>query len=118
PVSWNRPAQPLGEGGGRGGGGAVVPHRSYPGVNAPWAPPGSYVVRLTAGGRTYTQPLTLRLDPRVKTPAPVLATLTALTREMYDGVKAARTALDQAHALMAQLDALQGADVAAFKEKL
>jgi hypothetical protein len=25
-------------------------------------------VRLTAGGQTYTQPLTLRMDPRVKTP--------------------------------------------------
>ena len=26
--------------------------------------PGTYQVRLTAGGRTYTQPLTVKLDPR------------------------------------------------------
>ena len=28
------------------------------------AVPGTYVVRLTAGGRTFTQPLTLKMDPR------------------------------------------------------
>ena len=25
----------------------AVPHRTYPAVNAPWAPPGTYTVRLT-----------------------------------------------------------------------
>jgi hypothetical protein len=34
----------------------------------PLAPPGRYTVRLTAGGKTSTHPLTLKLDPRVKTP--------------------------------------------------
>ena len=28
--------------------------------------PGSYLVKLTAGGRTYTQPLTLKMDPRAR----------------------------------------------------
>ena len=46
-----------------------------PAVNAPWAPPGAYTVRLTVDGKSYTQPLTLRLDPRVKTPAAALTTL-------------------------------------------
>jgi hypothetical protein len=36
---------------------------------------------------------------------------------MYDGAKSARAALDEARALMARLDAQQGAD-AALKEKL
>src|SRR5262249_40580107 len=62
-VSWDLRYQPLGEGGR--GGGAAVPRRTYPSVNAPWAPPGAYTVRLTAGGKTYTQPLALHLDPRV-----------------------------------------------------
>ena len=30
----------------------------------PLVPPGSYTVKLTAGGRTVTQPLTLKKDPR------------------------------------------------------
>ncbi|MBZ5565215.1 MAG: hypothetical protein LAP13_22690 [Acidobacteriia bacterium] len=33
----------------------------------PWAPPGLYTVKLTAEGHTYTQPLTLKKDPRLKT---------------------------------------------------
>ena len=38
----------------------------------PWAPPGRYTVRLTVGGHSLTQPLTLKMDPRVKTPTPDL----------------------------------------------
>ncbi|HEY0776466.1 MAG TPA: hypothetical protein VGD56_00745, partial [Gemmatirosa sp.] len=57
------------------GGQGPVPHRTYPSVDAPWAPPGAYTVRLTVDGRRYTQPLTLRLDPRVTTPAADLAAL-------------------------------------------
>ena len=75
-------------------------------------------MRLTAGGKSYTQPLMLRLDPRVKTPAIALATLTTLTREMYDGARAAHTAAEQARALVAQLDALQGGDTSAFREQV
>ena len=117
-VSWDMRSQPIGEGGGRGGGGAAVPHRTYPSVNAPWAAPGSYVVRLTVAGKSYTQPLTLHLDPRVKTPALGLTSLTSLTREMYDGAKAAHAAAEQARALTASLAGLEGADIAAFKEQL
>ena len=50
--------------------GGAVPHRTYLVTNTPWAPPGAYTsVRLVADGKTYTQPLVLVLDPRVKTPA-------------------------------------------------
>ena len=34
----------------------------------PAAMPGQYTVKLTADGKTYTQPLTIKMDPRVKTP--------------------------------------------------
>lgn len=36
-----------------------------PGTNGPMAPPGRYQVRLTVAGQTLTQPLVLRVDPRV-----------------------------------------------------
>ena len=94
--------QPIGEGGGRGGGGAAVPHHTYPSVNAPWAAPGAYTVRLNVGGKSYSQPLALHLDPRVKTPAVALTTLTSLTREMYDGARAAHEAAEQARAFQAR----------------
>jgi hypothetical protein len=31
--------------------------------------PGEYTVKLTVAGKSYTQPLTVKMDPRVKTPA-------------------------------------------------
>jgi photosystem II stability/assembly factor-like uncharacterized protein len=117
--SWDMRYQPIGEGGGRGGGGGgngAVPHRTYPSVNAPWAPPGSYTVKLTVNGKSYTQPITVHLDPRVKTPALELATLNRLTKEMYDGARAAHAAAEQARALIATLKGKSGAD--ALRAKL
>jgi hypothetical protein len=85
-----------------------VPHATYSIPYAPWAPPGNYTVRLKVDGQTYTQPLTLRLEPREKTPAPVLSQLATLTRSLdYDAV-AAHEAYDEARALAAKL----GADAA------
>ena len=114
--SWDERYQPFIQAGGRGG--AAVPHRTYPAPNAPWAPPGSYTVRLTVSGKSYTQPLTLHLDPRVKTPALALATLTRLTKEMYEGARAAHAAAENGRALLRQLDATGGPDVDAFRTKL
>jgi photosystem II stability/assembly factor-like uncharacterized protein len=96
----------------------AVPHHTYPAVNAPWAPPGTYTVRLTVDGKRYTQPLTLRLDPRVKTPAAGLAQLASLSREMYDAAQAAHAAQLQARALVAKLDALTSKDAAAFRAQV
>ncbi|HEY6852792.1 MAG TPA: hypothetical protein VI139_00995, partial [Gemmatimonadales bacterium] len=82
----------------------AVPHRSALSPSAPWAAPGRYTVRLTVAGKRFTQPLVLRLDPRVKTPAAGLTQLAALTREMYDGAAATRAAYREARALVATLD--------------
>ena len=116
---WDMRYDPIGEGGGgRGGGGGgagAVPHRTYTSVSTPWAPPGSYTVRLSVDGKSYTQPITLRLDPRVTASAVDLATLAALTREMYEGARATRATYTQARALVVQLDTLSGDDVMKFK---
>jgi photosystem II stability/assembly factor-like uncharacterized protein len=39
--------------------------RSRRGAGGVWAPPGNYTVRLTAGGRTLTQPLVVERDSRI-----------------------------------------------------
>jgi photosystem II stability/assembly factor-like uncharacterized protein len=39
-----------------------------PAPNSPWAMPGRYTVKLTAGDKVLTQQLVVRMDPRVKTP--------------------------------------------------
>jgi len=63
-------------------------------------------VRLTVDGKTYTQPLTLRLDPRVKTPVTGLRQLAALTQEMYDSATAAHAAYREARRLADSVPAL------------
>ncbi len=99
-------------------GNGAVPHRTYPLVNTPWAPPGEYTVRLTVGGASFVQPLTLRLDPRVKTPAAGLARLATLSREMYDDAVAAHAAYVEVRALATQLATLSGDDARAFKAQV
>ncbi|MFL5576574.1 MAG: VPS10 domain-containing protein [Gemmatimonadaceae bacterium] len=96
----------------------AVPHRTYPAVNAPWAPSGAYTVRLTVGGERFTQPLTVRLDPRVRAPAAGLAQQAALSREMYVGARAARAAYARARALVAALDSVRGPDADAFRAQV
>ena len=44
---------------------------SFRGPAGPLAVPGEYTVKLTANGKSRTQPLTIKLDPRVKTPQPL-----------------------------------------------
>ena len=112
--SWDMRYEPIPGVGGRGGAGGAVPHRTYPQVNAPWAPPGNYSVRLTVNGQASTQPLTVHLDPRVKTAAAALTQVATLTREMYDGAQKAHAAAEQARALATALDAA-GPDGAALE---
>jgi photosystem II stability/assembly factor-like uncharacterized protein len=112
-VSWDLHYEPITEGGGRGGN--AIPHHTYPSVNSPWAPPGSYTVRLTVDGQHYTQPLPLHLDPRVKTPAIGLTQLSTLTKEMYDGARKLHAAAEQGRALAAALQQA-GPDAAALEK--
>jgi hypothetical protein len=117
--SWDLHFEPLGDEP-RAGGGATgaVPGRTYPRVDSPWAPPGEYTVRLTVGGQEFTQPLSLRLDPRVTTPASDLARVASLSREMWDGAMAANAAYEEARAMVAELDAMGTAEASARKAEV
>ncbi|HEX8160987.1 MAG TPA: hypothetical protein VF538_03890 [Pyrinomonadaceae bacterium] len=55
-----RPTPPAARGAGGGGGGAGV----FGGRGAPASLPGTYTVKLTVNGKSYTQPLALKPDPR------------------------------------------------------
>ena len=96
----------------------AVPHRSVHGPYAPWAPPGRYTVRLTVDGRAYRQPLTLRLDPRVRTPAAGLRQLALLTGGTYRAAAAAYADYTAARALAAELDSLPAGEAAAFRAQV
>lgn len=55
-----RPTPPAARGTGGGGGGV------FGGRGVPAALPGNYTVKLTVNGKSYTQPLSVRIDPRAK----------------------------------------------------
>jgi len=116
--TWELRFDPIGEEPRAASGTGAVPHHTHPTVEAPWAPPGEYTVRLTVNGQSYTQPLSLRLDPRVETPAADLAQLATLSREMYDGAVAAHAAWEEARALVERLDAAGGANAASLKQRV
>ncbi|HMA54717.1 MAG TPA: glycoside hydrolase, partial [Acidobacteriota bacterium] len=99
---WDMRYQPLEVAGGRGRGGlpiSATPYNTVPVPNSIWAPPGLYKVRLTVDGRTLEQPLTLRMDPRVKTPAEGLAKLSGMSLALYDGILEAQKALQELRSL-------------------
>ncbi len=86
---------------------AATPHDTAPSPTSPWAPPGQYTVKLTAGGKTYTQPLTVKMDPRVKTPPLALAQQFTLSKQMYDAIVSVQKALAELRGVRAQVKALQ-----------
>jgi hypothetical protein len=107
--AWDMHYDPLpggGAGGGRGGGGGggAVPHRTYAGVASPWVAPGLYSVRLTANGQSVTQPITIKMDPRVKI-TPEVQQIFTLTTQMEDGARNAASAYKDARALADKLKA-------------
>src|ERR1043166_1677090 len=51
---------------------AAVPYNTPQEPAGIWALPGNYLARLTVNGRSYTQPFSIRMDPRVKAAVPVL----------------------------------------------
>jgi hypothetical protein len=95
---------------------AATPGNTARVPTGPWAPPGGYTVRLTAGGQTQTQPLRLRMDPRVKTPASALDQQFTLSMKLYQAINRLFDLGEPARPLHGQLlqlySAVQGADVA------
>jgi photosystem II stability/assembly factor-like uncharacterized protein len=64
---------------------------------------GRYMVKLTVGGRSYKQPLVVKMDPRVKTPPAGLAQQSVLESGISKGMNEDFVALKQVQSLRAQL---------------
>ncbi len=61
-----------------------------------WVLPGGYTVRLAGDGRSVSQPLTVKMDPRVKTSPLGLQQQFTLSMRVYDAIAKVRSALDSA----------------------
>ncbi|HEX4630060.1 MAG TPA: hypothetical protein VH188_03780 [Chthoniobacterales bacterium] len=62
----------------------AVLEKTAPQPTGPWVVPGDYSVVLTAGGKSLSQPLTVKLDPRVKASSADLAKQFQLSKALYD----------------------------------
>ena len=94
---------------------AAVPRDTPKEPRGPWALPGQYTVRLTAAGRSLTRPLTVRMDPRVKTPEAWLRQQFALSQRLAEALDRNTRLVEQVRRLRndrpddAALAALEGA---------
>lgn len=67
--------------------------------------PGRFTVVLQTGGKTYSQPLTVAMDPRIKTPLPGLIEQTLTSQQLTSLMQADAEALSQVRALTRALSA-------------
>jgi hypothetical protein len=86
---------------------AAVPMNTVKEPGGPWVLPGNYAVTLVVNGKRYNQPLSVRMDPRVKTPALALVRQHALSVRMVQGLKKVTAALEELRALRAKVKAAQ-----------
>lgn len=69
--------------------------------------PGNYTVKLTTGGRSYPQTLTVNLDPRVKTLPAGLEQQFALSMQAYRGMQQSFEAIEQIKKFRTQIRQLR-----------
>jgi hypothetical protein len=63
---------------------SAVNRDTPPSPTSPWVVPGEYTVVLTVGGKSYTQPLTVKMDPRVKMSRTELEEQLTLSQQLSD----------------------------------
>jgi len=68
-----------------------------------WVLPGNYTVRLTVDGRVFTQPLTVKMDPRIKTPLADLRKQFEMETGAVEGMNESYEALAQVRSVRSQL---------------
>jgi photosystem II stability/assembly factor-like uncharacterized protein len=104
---------------------AAIPGDTPRVPQGPSALPGQYTVRLTVGGHSFTSPLTVKMDPRVKAPHEGLVQMfqlqvrlaSMMTRSTED-VTQARSAHEQLQKLTPQANGLVGDAISALDKKV
>ena len=86
---------------------AAVPHNTAPQSTSPWIMPGQYTVVLTVNGKSYSQPLTIQMDPRVRTAAADLEKQFQLSQRVYSHLLTVVPATNQLAGVRKQVKELQ-----------
>jgi photosystem II stability/assembly factor-like uncharacterized protein len=85
---------------------AAVNANTAPNPTSPWVMPGTYTVKLTANDKTYTQPLTIKMDLRVKTNKTQLQIQHDLSLQCYQDEQRVLLILKDINSLQSQLKIL------------
>jgi len=85
---------------------AAVPGDTPREPQGPTALPGQYTVRLTVDGHAFSAPLTLKMDPRVKTPREGLVQMFELQNRLASVMTKSTEAVTQARSAHEQLQKL------------
>jgi photosystem II stability/assembly factor-like uncharacterized protein len=100
----------------------AVPHDTPAVASSPFVLPGTYTVKLIAGGKTLSQSFAVVMDPRVKTPRAELEAQFKISRDIYTDTLKATAALHEITVLREQMaargHAAPGAATAGLEEKL
>jgi hypothetical protein len=76
---------------------AAIYRNTAPDPTSPWAMPGTYTIRLKVDGKNYTQPLLVRMDPRVKTNSADLQKQYDISMKSYSYRKQILKLIDSIH---------------------
>ncbi len=66
---------------------AAIYKNTAPQATSPWVMPGNYTIKLFVNGKTFLQPLLIKMDPRIKTSLPGLQQQHNLALLCYEGRK-------------------------------
>jgi photosystem II stability/assembly factor-like uncharacterized protein len=97
---------------------SAVYMNTAPSPTSPWAMPGKYTVVLTVNGKSYSQPLMLRMDPRVTTSQKDLSEQFKLSKQLYDEWLALAAVAESARPLRGQITELRAKAPEELKKRL
>ena len=79
---------------------SAIPGQTVPEPLGPFVVPGTYTIRLTVDGTVLTQPLRVRMDPRVRTPVAGVRSQSQLALQLLEGVNRAADGLSRARTMI------------------
>jgi hypothetical protein len=82
---------------------SAIYENTAPQPTSPWVMLGKYTVKLTANGQTFSQPLVVKMDPRVKTSLSDLQKQHDLSMICYEGRKQTMKDIDEISKIRAQI---------------
>jgi photosystem II stability/assembly factor-like uncharacterized protein len=82
---------------------AAILHDTASEPRGPWVMPGRYTVKLTVGEKTIVQPMTVKMDPRVRTAPEGLKQQFELSMQCYEDLGHAQSTVQEIRKLRAEL---------------